>query len=1106
MRPIFMSLGAAALAVSIVGCNSSDDDGGTTDGGGGDTTTAPTLSESRETFYFSSVAIGESSATATVGSVGPLVTRDEALQTLKIGQTVYRAGDTGNFDVEVIDGDYYIVPNGDRASKRQLLWDEEQETFYFTVVDASIQTRVDFTVDDTGIVDCVYAFRNLDTEQLLGSIAAPVLDPPDLSDVAGTYAGESIGSLGGAFGGNISEFTVFPDGRVRVTDDAGAVVEYQIVEVDGSLRSQRSYTEDAAYDNDDDATNGSVEAGDLASDSFTFTLGSDDAGADALVVSDFTYEAIDDTAFETFQDAVLDGDDSATFDESAGFEEPVTVDLGDKAEIPAIFTVAEAIAGQYVATIDSYTLDVAGESVDTAIGETIGLLIASNGDLWFFEDEGDESSSSEPSWQRQVVVTLDDATTTEVDESNPSVVTNESGAVTSLIYHIEENDIDDDITVTLDSSATAIASAAFVARDLDTTTSEVVWQISADLSIAAPSVLKARSYTLTVTEASVSQSATADYDVPESGDQAKAVSDDGIFLVAPPDGWPLVWSVHDGSDATTATGARMAYHSQYDETGSYTGEARTLEVGTLTIAGGVVTGGSVAGYAFDEDPTSATVGTPASEPVYTFTFTTEVFDPTFLAALDAQARESVPYYYEITSYEATDAVVDDDYDLHLPKSLFDETGDIGWADFADLGREIDYARTVKSSGTPDDGTLSINFLDEWRDESGNLREYYEKQIFTFSNDRIVAFDITEGVDVTDASGAEVTAESYATRVTGTVAAAATLADGYYALAIGSVSIETNDPQGEEAPPVGTAIGNLLVVDNKVVLLWDGEVEEQDWEATKPGSGTATYVAKDYYARWDQDSQTGEVLVELEDSFSDTLVLQVDSGGVVTGCEFTIVENYDYADGAWTYQSTYTGSFTVTAATLTSTTLTATPNLTVDDADNDVWSDATDDVDASAPAIVDLRSVALGYDATTDSLIANVTTDGSSSDLTAILDGQDWFQVEMEFYDASGNDEELEAIGHLQLQKEWDGSAQAWTVQFSHGGYGSSSSPITGSVTVTALDGGGVQLAIQAPTAGAFASGDELLVAVRTSLSQMVDVDAYHYYDDRLGSTAKAVIP
>ena len=57
--------------------------------------------------------------------------------------------------------------------------------------------------------------------QLLGTVDAPVFDPPDLSGVAGTYDAESFGNLAGVFGESVAEVVIFSDGRVRITDESG---------------------------------------------------------------------------------------------------------------------------------------------------------------------------------------------------------------------------------------------------------------------------------------------------------------------------------------------------------------------------------------------------------------------------------------------------------------------------------------------------------------------------------------------------------------------------------------------------------------------------------------------------------------------------------------------------------------------------------------------------------------------------------------------------------------------------------------------------------------------------------------------------------------------
>ena len=109
----------------------------------------------------------------------------------------------------------------------------------------------------------------------------PVFPPPDFSAVAGSYSADSFGSLGGAFGGAISDVIVFDDGRVLITDDEGNSTEYQIVGIpqDGGgieYTAQRSYQEDEDYE--DSLGSVLVESGDLATDAFDFSLADDGTG------------------------------------------------------------------------------------------------------------------------------------------------------------------------------------------------------------------------------------------------------------------------------------------------------------------------------------------------------------------------------------------------------------------------------------------------------------------------------------------------------------------------------------------------------------------------------------------------------------------------------------------------------------------------------------------------------------------------------------------------------------------------------------------------------------------------------------------------------------
>ena len=130
-------------------------------------------------------------------------------------------------------------------------------------------------------------------------------------------------------------------------------------------------------------------------------------------MEDFSYEAVDDEAFDDYVDDVLAGEE-LELDDSAVTNEDVTIQLGEPEDIPELYQITDAVHGMYV--LRETDIDLKRELLpmptSRAVAPMVELLVLSlhqMAALWLF----DEDENGAPEWKKLIPVVQDDPTTTE---------------------------------------------------------------------------------------------------------------------------------------------------------------------------------------------------------------------------------------------------------------------------------------------------------------------------------------------------------------------------------------------------------------------------------------------------------------------------------------------------------------------------------------------------------------------------------------------------------------------------------------------------------------------------------------------------------------------
>jgi hypothetical protein len=757
---------ALAAFLAMTGCSDSDSDSsangpapGDDPGNGGGTPAEPaTLPTGQQVFYFSDVSY------ANVDEQRGRTTEAEALSALQVGQTFFRESDTGGFEIVLEgDGNYVVVPNDDPEARMPLAWDPDNLEYFFERVDADgVTTKIIFTVDSAGVVNCYYQFTDPGADEPFAFIEAPVLPPPDFSDFVGSYG---AGSLGGIFGESESDFFVYEDGRVDVIDADGEVITYQVVDIPGvGLVAQNSYIED-------EDVGDLVAQGDLATDQFTFTI-SIDTG---LVVEDFVFEAFDDEVFDEFIEDVLAGED-VVFPDDGFLEDIIEIILEEPEPLPPAVDLTQSLEEPFVLKIASY--ETAGTwqddyPNDLVVATTLMARVGYFGDLWFLEESGFEPVE---------LSDLDDPETEEI-ETNPIIGTSEAGNTT--LTYVWEDDYDpyqqyyveQEIRMTLELSAdgTSVISASAVvdhserltdadgepgpasddpesenpdSQDSDGEAPEGDGPVSegpgadADgdqgpgLVVAAidnpaftetltftvlpPAELAFAEKTVTVTE--VVGDAVFEYgdwevefDLPEVGDSALGYTGLGSFvLITGSDDYEDVissFALYENDDGLFVGADSDFIELEGSATGAVgdLGEALVLkEQVTLTPSTDGVINGTLAAYVVDLETHQAT-----DEMAYSIQFELRGVDRSFIEALWAMGDE--PLAAMRTEHSSSDGPIIERFDdygepLFVPAGLVERTGRtiaLRPMYIAEDALYFDEGHAAYSTGTPDAGELTI---------------------------------------------------------------------------------------------------------------------------------------------------------------------------------------------------------------------------------------------------------------------------------------------------------------------------------------------------------------------------------------------------------------